>query len=302
MKREDIEKFANTIEGKIFFDYDIRKLNWFNIGGKTKIFFKPNTLQELINFLKLYKKRGKIFLLGAGSNILFNDKIYDGVVIKLGNKFSNISQLSENLIIAGSAVLDKKLSEFAKDKEVGGLEFLSGIPGTVGGGIRMNSGCFQREFKDVLASIQILNYNGEVSTVPADKINFSYRETNFSKENIFLSASFKGKKKNKELIEKEIKDLKNLKETSQPSKVKTSGSTFKNPIEKTSKKVWELIKESVSLETKFGDAEISPKHCNFFVNKNNASFKDMKKLIFFVKEKVKVKTGIDINLEIILVE
>ena len=302
MKIDDIEQFAKNIEGKINFDYDIKKHNWFNIGGKTKIFFKPESLNELIEFLKLYSQRGKIFILGAGSNVLFEDRTFEGVIIKLGNKFSNISQLNQNVLVAGSATLDKKLSEFAKEKSLGGLEFLSAIPGSIGGGIRMNAGCFNTEFKDVLISIQVVDYNGKVFTIVANKINFSYRETDLPKNYIFLSASFKGIKKNKKDIEEKTDKLKKQKELAQPIRIKTSGSTFKNPIEQTDKKVWKLIKESVPQDTRFGEAEISSKHCNFFVNKKNANFKDMKKLITFVKERVKEKTGINIDLEIILVE
>ena len=112
MDISDIEKKAKNFNSKIVFDYELKKTNWFNIGGKAKIFFKPETLQELIDFLKLYNERGKIFIIGAGSNILFNDDIFNGVVIKLGKKFSNISLLNKNTIIAGSSVLDKHLSEF----------------------------------------------------------------------------------------------------------------------------------------------------------------------------------------------
>ena len=297
----DIEKFSQSIKGKIFFDHDLKRYNWFNIGGKSKIFFVPETLIELIDFLNIYKKRGKIFLLGAGSNILFNDKIFEGVVIKLGKNFSKISQLDETIIISGSAVTDKKLSLFAMESGVGGLEFLSGIPGTVGGGIRMNSGCFDREFKDILISIQVIDYNGNVLTIPKDKIKFSYRSVELPQNYIFLSASFKGKIKNKNQIEEDINLIKKKKNDSQPSRVKTGGSTFKNPKDQTEKKVWELIEQSVPLDIKFGDAEISTKHCNFFVNKKSATFEDMNKLILFVKQKVKEKTGININLEIIIV-
>ncbi len=302
MKINDIEDFVKKNNYEIFFDYNIKKLNWFNIGGKAKIFFKPNTLNELINFLKLYKKRGKIFLLGAGSNVLFNDEIYQGVIIKLGKNFSNLTILKDNLVIAGSAVTDKKLSKFAKDQNIGGLEFLYCIPGTVGGGIRMNSGCFNSEFKDILISIQVMDYSGRVSTIPSNKIKFSYRQCDLPEDLIFLSASFQGFKKDKKLIEKDTENLNYKKSLAQPTRIKTGGSTFKNPIDQTKKKVWELIKDSVSLNTKFGDAEISSKHCNFFINKKNANFKDMKKLIYFVKTKVKKKTGIDLNTEIILVE
>ena len=286
---KDIEELANNIEGDIFFDFDIKKFNWFNIGGKTRIFFKPFSLKELIEFLKLYSNRGKIFTLGSGSNVLFKDEIYEGVIIKLGKKFTNISILNQNTIIAGAATSQKKLSQFAKDNNIGGLEFMSCIPGSVGGGIRMNSGCFDKEFKDVLVSVQFLDQQGLVKTIPANKINFMYRSTDLPKDIIFLSATFKCFKKNKNTIEEHINELKDKKEKSQPSKIKTGGSTFKNPVEKSKKKVWELIKESLPEKISFGDAHISKMHYNFFVNQKNATYKDMMSLINYVKEKVKKK-------------
>ncbi len=298
MNTIELTSFANEIKGKFIFNYDLKKTNWFNIGGKAKAYFKPESLNELANFLKKFGSTEKIFLLGAGSNILINDKLFNGVVIKLGKNFSNISLLPNKTIVAGAATTDKKLSEFAANNSIGGFEFLSCIPGTVGGGLHMNSGCFKNEFKDIVISIQAIDRNGKILTIPSSKINFSYRQNDLSKDLIFLSASFKGKEKNKEKIEEDIKILKNKKNETQPTKSKTGGSTFKNPIKQTDKKVWELIKKSVPLETKFGDAEISQKHCNFFVNKNNASFNDMKKLIDFVKENVKSKTGVELETEI----
>ena len=302
MKIIDIEEFSKNIIGQVKFNYSIKKLNWFNIGGKTKIYFSPETLNELISFLKLYNNRGKIFILGAGSNVLFSDNIFEGVVIKLGKKFSNISILGKSKIIAGSSALDKKLSEFAKENEIGGFEFLSGIPGTIGGGIKMNSGCFNNEFKNILISIQTVDFSGKVHSIPAQKVKFFYRSNNLSNNIIYLSGTFKGVKKSKNLIEEKIKKIKYQKDLSQPSRIKTGGSTFKNPIEQSEKKVWKLIKQSIPSNLKFGDAEISEKHCNFFINKKDASFDDMKKLIDFVKKKVKQKTGIKLNLELVLVE
>ena len=299
---EDIKKFAHDIKSDIFFDFEIKKLNWFNIGGKTKIFFKPNSLKELIEFLKLYSYRSKIFILGSGSNVLFKDEIYEGVVIKLGSNFSNISILNENMIIAGGATYQKKLSEVAKDSEIGGLEFLSCIPGSVGGGIRMNSGCFNQEFKDVLVSIQYVDYKGIVKTISANKVNFNYRSIDLPQDIIFLSATFKGINKKKNEIENYMNDLKTIKEKNQPTRIKTSGSTFKNPKDQTNIKVWKLIKDSVPKKINFGDAKISEKHANFFVNKKNAKYEDMKSLIDYVKNKVKDKTGVDINLEIVIVD
>ncbi len=302
MNIKDIEIFSKNIKSKIFFNYDLKKTNWFNIGGKTKIFFKVENLKELSEFLKIYKNRSKLFFLGAGSNVLFTDGLFDGVLIKLGNSFSNISLLDNNTIIAGSGTTDRQLSEYAMNNNIGGFEFLSCIPGTVGGGIRMNSGCFNSEFKDILISVQASDVEGNIFTIPSDKIKFDYRNCNLPKNLIFLSATFKGKVKEKILIKEEIDNLKMKKNLSQPTRIKTGGSTFKNPIGQSTKKVWQIIKETVPLSTQFGDAAISEKHCNFFVNKKNAKFEDMKKLINFVKDKVKSKTGINLDLEIILVE
>ena len=302
MTSYDLKEFSELNEGKIIFDYDLKKTNWFNIGGKAKAFFKPENLKDLINFIKNFGKKEKIFILGAGSNILFNDNGFDGVVVKLGKNFSKISLLPNNTIIAGSAVLDKKVSDFASENSIGGLEFLSCIPGSIGGGIRMNSGCFGSEFKDILISVQAVNKEGKVLTIPSAKINFEYRKSNLPKDLIFLSASFKGYFKDQNKAKSDVNILKEKKEKAQPTKIKTGGSTFKNPINQTDKKVWELIRESVSIDTRFGDAYISEKHSNFFVNKGNATFNDMKKLIDFVSKKVLEKTGIKLDKEIKILE
>ena len=302
MNIKELTSFANEIKGKFIFDYNLKKTNWFNIGGKAKAYFKPESLNELVIFLKKFGITEKIFLLGAGSNILVNEKLFNGIVVKLGKNFSNISILPNKTIVAGAATTDKKLSEFAASNGIGGLEFLSCIPGTVGGGLRMNSGCFKKEFKDILISVQAIDRNGKILTIPSSKINFGYRRNDLSKDLIFLSASFKGEEKSKEKVEEDIKILLNEKNKTQPTKTKTGGSTFKNPLDQTDQKVWELIKKSVPLETKFGEAEISQKHCNFFVNKSNASFEDMKKLIDFVKKNVKSKTGIELETEIEIIE
>ena len=299
---DEIKKFSDEINSKIYFDYDLKKSNWFNIGGKTKIYFKPDSLSDLVIFLRKFGDHKKIYILGAGSNTLISDKTFDGIVIKLGKNFSNVSLLPNNIIVAGSACTDKKLSDFALENEIGGLEFLACIPGTIGGGLKMNAGCFNKEFKDILISIQAINRLGRVITIPADKVNFEYRNNDLAEDLIFLSASFKGRTKDKVEIENEVVKLKKKKDSTQPTKIKTRGSTFKNPIKQTDKKVWQLIKESVPLGSTFGDAGISDKHCNFFVNKNNATFNDMNKLIEFVRERVEKKTGIKLEKEIRILE
>ena len=298
---DSLKKFSEQTSGKLIFDYDLKKTNWFNIGGNAKAFFKPENLKDLINFLKNFGNKEKIFILGAGSNILIKDQGFDGIVIKLGKNFSNISLLPNKTIIAGSASIDKKVSEFASENDIGGLEFLSCIPGSIGGGIRMNSGCFGVEFKDILLSVQAINREGKVLTIPSSNIKFEYRTNDLPKDLIFLSASFKGDFKNKDKAKRDIEILKEKKEKTQPTKVKTGGSTFKNPKAQTKKKVWELIKSSVPANTSFGDAVISEKHSNFFINKNKATYEDMKKLIDFVKSSVREKTGINLDLEIEIV-
>ena len=298
---DSLKNFSEQIKGKMIFDYNLKKTNWFNIGGNAKVFFKPQNLKDLINFLKIFGSKEKIFILGAGSNILIKDKGFDGVVVKLGKEFSNISILPNKTIIAGSASLDKKVAEFAVENEVGGLEFLSCIPGTIGGGIRMNSGCFGSEFKDILLSVQAVDRKGSILTIPSNKIKLDYRATDLPKDLIFLSASFKGKFKDKNIAKQYMENLKKEKEKTQPSKIKTGGSTFKNPITQTNEKVWKLIKTSIPANTSFGDAMISEKHSNFFVNKNNATYKDMKELIDLVRKNVREKTGVNLELEIEIV-
>ena len=303
MKLNDLEKLKFSDNSRLSFDHDLTRLNWFNIGGKSKIYLFANSLKDLSLFLKTYQKRGKIFILGAGSNTLFDNKTYDGVVIKLGKNFNNISKLNENLIISGSSCSDKKVSDFAMENGIEGFEFLSCIPGSIGGGIRMNAGCYGKEFKDIIVSVQAIDFDGNVLTISSSNISFKYRSTNLPKDLIFLSGTFKGNLSKKEKIKSKIEELKNKKELSQPLRVKTSGSTFKNPIDQSNKKVWELIKESVDINEAnkmFGDAKLSEKHCNFLINQGKASSKDMKNLINFIKENVYKNTGVNLELEIIL--
>ena len=298
-----LDNFSKNIKGKIKFDYSLKNHTWLNIGGNAKIFFVPETLSELRDFLKFMKKNeSDFFVIGAGSNLLISENINNRIFIKLGKNFNKISLTKNNIIIAGCSILDKKISDFACENHLGGLEFLSCIPGSVGGGIKMNSGCFGTEFKDVLLSVQVMDFNGRVYTINSKDINFDYRKTNLPKNLIFLSASLKTVKGNRDEIIENIRKLKNKKENSQPLRVKTGGSTFKNPKNQTDKKVWELIKESVDKKVSFGDARISDKHSNFFINTKNASFENMNDLINFVKKKVKDKTGISLELELEIVK
>ena len=302
MEINQLKELFKAFQFNIVYNQDLKKKNWFNIGGKAKVFFKADNLKDLVEFLKILENREKISIIGAGSNTLITDDTYDGVVIKLGKNFNRISLLGEDIIISGTAVSDKNLAEYAAENNLSGFEFLACIPGTVGGGIKMNAGCFDSEIKDILISIQVIDKNGSVLTIPTNKINFEYRNNDLSENLIFLSASFRGVKGNILQIKDKMLKLKKKKDHNQPTKIKTSGSTFKNPIKQTDKKVWELIRESVPLSTRFGDACISEKHSNFFINRGNATFRDMKCLIDFVAENVFKKTGISIEKEIKILE
>ena len=289
-------KDLKKIFGKnIYFDEALAKYSWFNLGGPAKILFKPDNTDQLIKFLKLTKDTLKINCLGAGSNTLIRDAGFNGAIIKLSPKFSYIKEVDENLLEVGAATLDKTLSKFAADNSIAGFEFLSCIPGSVGGAIKMNSGCYGDEISKILISIKAVDFRGNVIEINKDDINFFYRGTNLSEDLIYLSAKFKKIMSDKKLINEKIDKFSKQKKLSQPSQIKTCGSTFKNPKDK---KAWQLIKNSNCSEKSFGKASISSKHSNFFVNEGGASSEDIEKLINFVRKQVLEKQNIKLDLEI----
>ena len=290
-----IKKIKKNISGKLLFNESLSKYSWFNLGGPAKVIFKPQNLKELSFFLKHLQGFNKIKVLGAGSNTLIRDCGYDGIIIKLGKPFSHLSRLNENMIIAGSSVLDKNLSNFALENSLSGFEFLSCIPGTIGGGIRMNTGCYGEDISKILISVQVMDLTGKVRIIYSSDIKFDYRSCGIENNLIFISATFKGKNKVKISIEKKINNLVNKKKTDQPSKIKTCGSTFKNPK---NNKAWMLIKDSGCAGMNIGNAYVSDKHCNFFVNRGKAKSQDVENLIKKVKNKVFKKTGINLELEL----
>jgi UDP-N-acetylmuramate dehydrogenase len=275
---------------------NLSKYSWFNLGGPADIFFRPENKDQLINFLREIKKNDhKVHVLGAGSNTLIRDLGVKGIVIKLGSKFTNIQLLEKDIIEVGAATLDRKVSDFAKNNNISNMEFLSCIPGSIGGAITMNSGCYNSDISKILLSIKVIDDKGNEKEITTDKIKFYYRGTNLPENYIILSAKLKGNISSKELIEKRQVELIRKKKESQPSQIKTGGSTFKN---ENNKKAWVLIKESGCDKFYVGDAKISEKHCNFFVNNGKAKTSDVEELINKVKKEVKSKTGIDLKLEI----
>ena len=291
------KRFGESLSQKV----KLSNYSWFNLGGNAEFFFKPKDKTELLEFFKEAKKNDiKTTFLGAGSNILFRDNGVKGAVIKLGKNFSFTRLIGKDIIEVGAGTLDRKVADFAKENNLTNLEFLSCIPGSIGGAIIMNSGCYDRDISQILISIQAIDKKKcKEIEIKKEEINFVYRGNNLSEDLIIVSAKLKGSLDKKEKIEKKQSDLVQRKKLSQPSKIKTCGSTFKNISKE--KKAWMLIKESGCENYEEGDAVISKKHCNFFINKGKASSSDIENLIKKVKSKVYEKTKINLELEIKIV-
>ena len=290
-----IEELKRNFGKKLLVKENLSKFSWFNLGGPAEIFFKPANYNELASLLKIYQDNKKINIIGAGSNTLIRDGGIEGITIKLSTEFSFIKLLNDNIIEVGAATLDRKLSDFATKNSLSGFEFLSCIPGSIGGGIKMNSGCYGEEISKILVSLKAIDRKGKIKEIKRDEIKFSYRSCDLSDELIILSAKFKGDLKDKSNVEKKQLELIKRKKETQPSQVKTCGSTFKNPKDR---KAWKLIKESGCEKISVGKAKISEKHCNFFINEGGATSNDIEQLIEKVKNQVLKKTGINLELEI----
>ena len=291
------KRFGESLSSQV----KLSNYSWFNLGGNAEFFFKPKDKTELLEFFKEAKKNDiKTTFLGAGSNTLFRDNGVEGAVIKLGKNFSFTRLIGEDIIEVGAGTLDRKVADFAKENNLTNLEFLSCIPGSIGGAIIMNSGCYDHDISQILISIRAVDKkNCKEIELKKEDINFVYRGNNLSKDLFIISAKLKGSFDKKEKIEKKQNDLVQRKKLSQPSQIKTCGSTFKNISKE--KKAWRLIKESGCENYEEGDAVISKKHCNFFINKGKAKSSDIENLIQKVKKKVFEKTKINLELEIKIV-
>ena len=294
LEKNFIKKFGDDLSKNV----KLSNYSWFNLGGEAEYFYKVKDKNQLIEFLRYINKQNlKTTILGAGSNTLFRDNGVKGVVIKLGKSFSFTKLVEKNIIEVGAATLDRKVANFAKENNLTNFEFLSCIPGSIGGAIIMNAGCYNNDISKILISIKAIDKNklSEIE-IKKDDIKFFYRGSNLSKDLIFISAKLEGSIAKKDEIEKKEINFINRKKLSQPSQIKTCGSTFKNISN--DKKAWMLIKDAGCINLKEGDAMISKKHCNFFVNNGNAKSSDIENLIYKVKKRVFEKTGVDLELEI----
>ncbi len=277
----------------LFLDHNLSSNSWFGVGGKAKKFFTPDTENELVNYLKKIQEDNFVTI-GSGSNILFRDKGCSDTIIKLGKDFRKID-IIEDSIICGSGTLKSFVSKFALDKGIENMEFLSCIPGTMGGGVAMNAGCFGYEFKDIVKEVHAVDKNANKLIIESKNINFGYRKTNLPEDLIITNLLLRVAKGSKEKIKRKINEFKKNKNNAQPSKIKTGGSTFKNP--NSNYKAWELIKKSGCDKVQFGQVKFSKLHCNFIEN-SGSSGQDVEDLINHTIDEVNNKFNIILEPEI----
>ena len=281
----------------IKFNYKISKNTWFGTGGKALLFFQPKNISELSFFLKFLPKKIKTFVIGLGSNLIIRDGGFNGVVIKLGNNFNMISLDKKNQeLLVGGAVRNLDLSKFCYENSVTGFEFLNGIPGSIGGSLFMNAGCFNKTISDNLISFKLIDRVGKVYSLKKNEIKFKYRKAIIPNECIFTEALFKTKKGDKNNIKNKILKITNLRKKNQPIANRTGGSTFENPKYK---KAWKLIDEIGYRGKKIGGAMVSEKHSNFMINIGNANSTQLELLGEEIISEVYKKKGIKLKWEIV---
>jgi UDP-N-acetylmuramate dehydrogenase len=289
-----LDVFKDNYLDNIYVGQKLAKYSWFGVGGKAEILYIPEEEISLEKFLKVKPSDCKVFTIGAGSNLLIRDNGIDGVTL-ITCKLKKISIDKAGIITANCGAFDAEVARFARDHNRTGLEFLIGIPGTIGGGIKMNSGAFGSEFKDVLIDVKAINHNGEYKIFTNEDLDMKYRKIELKDEWIFLSARFRTSVDSKKNIHEKMKKIIQSRKSAQPIGVKTGGSTFKNP---NGNKAWKLIDEAGCRGLKNGDAMISEKHCNFIINLKNAKAHQIEELGQNVRQKVFENSGIQLNWEI----
>jgi UDP-N-acetylmuramate dehydrogenase len=274
--------------------------NWFNTGGNAEILFRPNDKDDLALFLKKIDKNININIIGAGSNIIISDDGVKGITIRLGKEFSKISHNQTKDLIeihAGSSALCANVANYARDFGFSGLEFLSTIPGSIGGAIAMNAGCYDGEISKVLKQTLAIDYQGNQHILENHDFNFSYRFNQLAQKFIFVEGVFNVEKSSFDNVNNKMLDFQKQRELSQPIRAKTGGSTFKNP---NGYKAWELIDGIGFRGKKIGDAQFSEKHCNFLINTGDASSQNLIDLgnqaIEMIEKKYRVKLEWEIKI------
>lgn len=297
MENSDLMAKLPQIRGKYRFNAAIK--TWFDVGGNAEVLYKPKDIDDLAFFLTNKPQDMQLYFLGAGSNVIISDEGLDGVLIRPGAEFAGISY-KDGKLTAGCSCLNTNLIEFCKNNALSGLEFLSGVPGSVGGAVAMNAGCYGDEVSNVLVRVKAIDYKGNIKNFDVKDIEFDYRSNPLMDDFFFLEAVFSVEEGDSNDIVNKIDDLCAARQQSQPIRAKTGGSTFKNPDPEQSggKKAWQLIDEAGFRGKKIGGAKFSEKHCNFLINCSNASASDLVNLGNQAVKKVSDSLKIELSWEI----
>lgn len=288
-----LEKLPH-VRGRLVENACLSRLSWFRTGGPAEVLFEPADEADLVNFLRHLPCDVPITVIGVGSNLLVRDGGVKGVVIRLGRAFADI-KIRGDIVKAGAAAMDVHVAKAAAKAGVTGLEFLIGVPGTVGGALRMNAGAYGQEIEDVLAHAHAVDRYGHIHEFRPDDFNFSYRHCEIPEHMIFLNASFNVKSGQEEAVRKRMAEINEQRQDTQPIGTRTGGSTFKNPE---GQKAWELIDAAGCRGMTIGDAQVSEKHCNFLINRGDAKAADIELLGETVRNKVKEHSGVELEWEI----
>jgi UDP-N-acetylmuramate dehydrogenase len=283
------------IRGKLTPNAPLAPLVWFKSGGSAQYLFEPADEEDLVSFLRDLDPQVPVMALGLGSNLIVRDGGVPGVVVRLGKAFAKIQQLDETTLRCGGGASGILVSSTARDHGIAGLEFLRGIPGTVGGFVRMNGGAYGREVSDILVSARLVLRSGEVVEWPLEKLGYTYRHSEIPQGSVVVSAKFQGVPGKPEAIATEMDVIARAREESQPLRSRTGGSTFKNPE---GHKAWVLVDAAGCRGLTMGGAQVSEKHCNFLLNLGSATSADIEALGEEVRRRVLANSGITLEWEI----
>ncbi len=286
------------VRGKLTLNAPLAAQTWFRVGGPAEVLYRPEDEEDLSLFLAGCPADIPVTVIGAASNLLIRDGGVPGIVIRLGPNFGKIQILGTQLRVGGGA-LDLNVARAALDAGLTGLEFLCGIPGTIGGGLRMNAGAYGRAFKDSVLSAEITDRDGTRGTLTPAQIGFAYRQTNLSKTAIVTSVLLQAGEGESEEIRGRMREIQKSREDSQPIRDRTGGSTFANPEHDIQKRrSWQLIDAAGCRGLKIGQAKVSEKHCNFLINTGNATAAEIETLGEEVRRRVRDHSGVDLRWEI----
>ena len=282
------------VRGTYTYGAALKDLVWFRAGGAAEVLFRPADADDLASFLAARPADIALSVIGVGSNLLVREGGIPGVVIRLPAAFGTVG-VDGLRIRAGAAALDAAVSRRAADAGIAGLEFLRGVPGTIGGALKMNAGCYGTEIKDIFIEATAIDGKGDKHVLAPADMGFVYRKSNVPPDFIFVEAVFEGTKDDPAAVRQRMEDLLARRESSQPVKSRTGGSTFKNPP---GHLAWQLIEEAGCRGLRVGDAQVSELHCNFLINLGTATAADIEALGEEVRARVKEKSGIELEWEI----